>query len=135
MNSISKTEKVLLNDLLKESNLNHESILYRYTSEKYLQKKNDSNHVLIASNEPVEMVVDFYKGQGHVIIAKNIGKGLSFLTEPLDEYKRDDRVCVLVKLGDLLLQGGLMYKVTSLPAYITAFFFTIPSGEVLVNRI
>ncbi len=80
------------------------------------------------------MVVDTYKGQGHVFVAKDIGPGLSFLTEALDEYNRNDRVCVSVKISDVLAKGGLIYKVTSLPAYITAYFFTVPNNEVPVIR-
>ena len=81
------------------------------------------------------MVVDAYKGHGHVFLASEIGQGLSFLSEPLDEYEKVDRICVSVKIGDLINQGGLIYKVTSLPAYITAFFFKLPGEKVPVERI
>lgn len=134
MESLSKADKEILENVLEENKLNTNTILYRFTSEKYLRKNKDGQEVLAANDEPLEMLVDTYKGHGHVFIASDIGPGLSFMTEPLDEYERDDRICISVKLGDLLASGGLIYKVTSLPAYISAFFFTLPGGEVAVVR-
>jgi hypothetical protein len=134
MATVSEKNKDQLQSILDESTLSSESVLYRFTSEKYLIKK-DEQEFLKANKEPHEMVVDHYTGPGHVFMAKDIGPGLSFLTEPLDEYERDDRICVKVKLKDLLHQGGLMYQVTSLPAYITAYFFTLPIGPVGIERL
>lgn len=135
MESLSKADKEILKNVLEENNLNTDTILYRFTSERFLKKNTDGTEALAANDEPLEMLVDTYKGHGHVFIASDIGPGLSFLTEPLDEYERDDRVCVTAKVGDLLASGGLIYKVTSLPAYITAYFFTLPGKEVPVVRI
>lgn len=134
MTDISKPEKEIMEYILKENNLNNNSILYRFTSERYLKKNADGTEVLIVNEEPQEMVVDTYKGQGHVFVAKDIGPGLSFLTEPFVEYERNDRVCVSVKISELLAKGGLIYKVISLPAYITAYFFTVPNNEVPIIR-
>jgi len=130
---MSQKHQEILQDILSNYKLNEDSILCRFTSEKYLKKAN-GQETLIVNNEPQEMVIDTYEGHGHVFMAKDIGPGLSFLTEPLDEYKHDDRICVSVRIKDLLSQGGLMYKVTSLPAYVTAFFFSLPNGEVEVER-
>ena len=135
MKNISKADKEILVDFLKKHKLNYDSILYRFTSEKYLKQNKEGAEVLMANNEPVEMVVDTYKGHGHVFIARDIGPGLSFLTDVLDEYDRNDRVCVSVKISDLLAKGGLIYKITSLPAYITAFFFTMPDGKVRIKQL
>ena len=135
MESLSKADKEILENVLEENKLSVNTILYRFTSKKYLKKNKDNTEVLAANDEPVEMIVDTYKGPGHVFIASDIGPGLSFLTEPLDEYERDERICISVKLGDLLDSGGLIYKVTSLPAYISAFFFTLPAGEVKVTQV
>ena len=134
MESGSKTEKEMIEDLLEENKLNYDSLLYRFTSERYLEKNEDGTESLIANEEPIEMVVDTYKGQGHVFIARDIGSGLSFLTEPLDEYEREDRVCIFVTVRELLTQGGHIYEVTSLPAYISAFFFTLPGKKVNITR-
>jgi len=133
MESISQKNKELLQDILKNNKLSGDSTLYRFTSEKYIKQSNDTE-AMVVNKEPIEMIVDSYDGHGHIFIAKEIGPGLSFLTEPLDEYKRDDRVCVSVKVKDLLAQGGLIYEVTSLPAYVRAFFFTLPGGEIAVER-
>ena len=43
--------------------------------------------------------------------------------------------CVELILKDVLNQGGLIYTVTSLPAYIKAFFCTLPEGRVKVTVI
>jgi hypothetical protein len=40
------------------------------------------------------MVLDAYKDHGHVYLAKDIGPGLTFLTEALKEYYNDERICV-----------------------------------------
>ena len=134
MAKLSEKNKEQLQRILDESKLSSDSVLYRFTSERYL-KKRGGQEFINANEQPQEMVVDHYSGPGHVLMAKDIGPGLSFLTEPLDEYERDDRICVTVKLNDVLKQGGLMYQVTSLPAYITAYFFTIPGGSVVVERL
>jgi hypothetical protein len=68
-----------------------------------------------------------------VFIASEIGQGLSFLSNMEEEYESADRVCVEIKIHDVLDQGGLIYSVTSLPAYIKAFFFTLPEGSVKVT--
>mgnify|MGYP001828409732 CR=1 FL=1 len=117
MAKISEKNKDQLQRILDDSKLSIDTVLYRFTSEKYLIKKDD-REFLNANEEPHEMVVDHYTGQGHVFMAKDIGPGLSFLTKPLDEYKQDARICVKVKLKDLLHQGGLMYQVTSLPCLL-----------------
>ena len=72
MDKISKHEKEILKSILEENKLNYDSILYRYTSEKYLKKNEDGRETLVANYEPIEMVIDTYKGQGHVYIAKDI---------------------------------------------------------------
>jgi len=124
----------ILKEILREAKLNEESILYRFTTEKYLSLDDSGAEILKANEAAIEMVVDPYQGQGHVFMAKDIGSGLSFLTEPREEYESDDRICIKVSVGDLLLQGGKIYKVTSLPAYISAYFFSLPEGGVKVER-
>ena len=100
-----------------------------------MKKQEDGTEVIIANDAPVDMVVDNYAGGGHVFIAKDIGAGLSFMTGQQVDYGRDDRVCVSVKISDIINQGGLIYKITSLPAYITAFFVTLPMKELQITRI
>ncbi len=135
MEGISASDKETMKGLLEENKLTHDSILFRFTSQKYLINKDGGTEYLKVNPAPVEMVVDAYEDQGHVFMAKDIGPGLSFLTEAFEEYQNDERICVSVKIEDLIAQGGQIYKVTSLPAYINAFFFTLPAGDVKVKRV
>ncbi len=134
MKEITKEEKEILDELMREKNLTPESKLYRYTSEKYLTKV-DGQLFLDAKEEPVDMVIDRYHGYYHAFLGKEIGQGLSFMKVREKEYERDDRVCVELTLKDVLDQGGLVYSVSSLPAHIKGFFFTLPEGKVNVKQL
>ena len=59
--------------------------------------------------------------------------GLSFTTNEEQDYHTDETVSVKLKLKDILDQGGLIYKVISLPEYVRAYYFTIPEGSVKVQ--
>lgn len=131
MKNPTTEEKDSLNAFMQENNLTGESKLYRYTSSHYL-KKIDDQLFLEAKSEPIDMVVDRYHGFSEVSIASEIGQGISFLSSKEDEYDRSDRVCIEMKLKDVLNQGGLVYTVTSLPAYLKAYFCTLPEGKVKV---
>ena len=132
MKKITTEEEQILKAFMKENNLTSNSILYRYTSKDYLIESN-GNFYIEAKTEPTDMVVDRYHGFWEVFIAYEVGQGISFLTQREDEYVRPERVCVELKLKDVLDQGGLIYKVTSLPAYLNAFFCTLPKGKVRVE--
>jgi hypothetical protein len=132
MKKISKEEKQILDSFMKENNLNPESKLVRYTSKTYL-KELSGEYFLEAKKEPLDMVVDRYHGFWEVFKASEIGQGTSFLSNREAEYDRSDRVCVEIHLKDVLDQGGLIYNVTSLPAYIKAYFCTLPEGKIKVN--
>jgi hypothetical protein len=132
MKHLTTEEKDSLNVFMQENNLTKESKLYRYTSNHYL-KKIDDQLFLEAKSEPIDMVIDRYHGFSEVSIASEIGQGLSFLSDREDEYDRSDRVCVELKLKDVLDQGSLVYTVTSLPAYLKAFFCTLPEGLVKIK--
>ena len=59
--------------------------------------------------------------------------------EVLDEqaekdYIREDRVLVSVRLGDVLDQGGLIYRITSLSSYLEGYFCTLPKECVKVIK-
>ena len=131
--SMAKDKKIL-EKFMFEHKLNEDSILYRYTSKNYLIEEKGS-HFIKAKSEPIEMVIDDYNGYGEVFIASEIGHGLAFLTNREEEYEIEDRVCVEIKLSDIIKQGGLIYKVTSLPAYLTSYFATLPSGTIKVKII
>lgn len=125
-------EQEVLDKLLTEFNLTPDTTWVRYTSKRHLEEVG-GKWFLKARKEPVEMVVDRYHGFWAVFNATNIGEGLSFLSGPEEEYESDDRICVKVQLKEILDQGGLVYTVTSLPSYITAFFCTLPRGRVAVD--
>ena len=128
-------ERRIMTDLLVEEYLTAESVLYRFTSEKYLEKDNNGDYFLHAKTEPIDMVIDRYHGHYHVFIAREIGRGLSFLSKPVREYQIPGRVCVKVKIQDVLDQGGLLYTVSSLPAYIKAFFVSLPGGKIRAEKV
>lgn len=132
MNNIKKEEQEVLIKLMAEKKLSSETRLYRYTSRDYLIEDNDLFY-LKAKLEPKDMVIDRYHGNWQSFLGSEIGMGISFLLDQETEYEKSDRVCVEVYLKDVLNQGGLLYEVTSLPAYINAVFCTIPSSKVPVK--
>ncbi len=135
MKKVTDEEREIMTDLLAENHLTPESVLYRYTSEKYLEKDGEGEFVLRAKAKPIDMVVDRYHGSYHVYIAHEIGQGLSFMKKREEEYENPNRICVLVTVGDIIEQGGLIYTVSSLPAYLKAFFFTLPEGKIRVKQL
>ena len=135
MKKITDKKQSILKELLRENRLTSESILYRFTSRKYLETDENGETFLTAKAEPQDMVVDQYHGQYHVFIAREIGAGLTFMKKPEREYENPERVCVAVTLKDVLSQGGLVYSVSSLPNYIKAFFFTLPDGKIKVELV
>jgi hypothetical protein len=132
MKKLTVEEQQILDTFMKEHNLTSESKLVRYTSRNYL--KNDAGQIYLdAKTNPVDMIVDRYHGFWEVFLASEVGQGISFLSQKEDEYERSDRVCVEIQLKEVLNQGGLVYTVTSLPAYITAYFCTLPEGKIKVK--
>ncbi len=132
MKKLTIEEQKILKSFMKENDLTPESKLYRYTSKNYFKEFN-GEFSLEAKTEPTDMVVDRYHGFWEVFISSEVGQGASFLLNKEAEYERSDRVCVQICLKDVLDQGGLIYNVTSLPAYIKAFFCTLPKGNVRVT--
>lgn len=106
MKILTTEESKILNEFMQEYNLNSESNLYRYTSKEYLKESNGKLY-LKAKTEPNDMVVDRYHGFWEVFISSEVGQGISFLSNREEEYERSDRVCVVLKLKDVLDQGGL----------------------------
>ena len=127
-------ELKILDEFMRENNLTLNTKLYRYTSKEYLLELNNQLY-LKAKSEPLDMVVDNYHGSSHVFISSDIGQGLSFLDTKENEYENPDRICVSLKLQDVLDQGGLVYTVTSLPEYLKVFFCTIPEGKIKVTDV
>ena len=134
MKKLTAEEKEVLTKFMLENKLTEDSKLYRYTANKYLIKTGDLVY-LESKPDTTDMVVDRYHGFWEVFIASEIGQGISFLSNREAEYERPDRVCVEIRLKDVLEQGGLIYNVTSLPAYIKAYFCTLPDNKVKVNLV
>ena len=126
-------KKEILQQLMLEDNLSPDSEFYRYTKKSHINKNKDGSLTITANSNPPEMVIDLYNGQGHTFRADSVGQGLSFTTKEEQDYRTDETVSVKLKLKDILDQGGLIYKVISLPEYVRAYYFTIPEGSVKVQ--
>lgn len=126
-------KKEILQQLMLEDNLSPDSEFYRYTKKSHINKNKDGSLSITANSNPPEMVIDLYNGQGHTFRADSVGQGLSFTTKEEKDYYTDESVSVKLKLKDILDQGGLIYKVISVPEYVNAYYFTIPSGKVKIN--
>jgi len=126
-------KKEILQQLMLEDNLTPDSELYRYTKKSHIIEHRDGSLTITANSNPPEMIIDLYDGQGHTFRADSVGQGLSFTTKEEQDYRTDETVSVKLKLKDILDQGGLIYKVISLPEYVKAYYFTIPKGNVKVQ--
>ena len=123
----------ILQQLMSEDNLTPNSEFYRYTKKSHIIEHKDGSLSITANSNPPEMIIDLYDGQGHTFRADSVGQGLSFTTKEEQDYRTDETVSVKLKLKDILDQGGLIYKVISLPEYVKAYYFTIPKGNVKVQ--
>jgi hypothetical protein len=128
-----REELKILEGILEEFKLGSNSKLYRYTSRDYLQEMNGELY-LNAKTYSTDTVIDHYEDKGHFYTSGEIGKGLSFLRQAEKDYIREDRVLVSVRLGDVLDQGGLIYRITSLSSYLEGYFCTLPKECVKVIK-
>jgi hypothetical protein len=123
-----------LSEVLVESGLQPDTILYRETLPDFLEKTSEAGVFLLTANDdPSEAVVDVYGG-GHVSLAAQVGPGLAFAESPDNQWRTDDRVTVALRLGDALDQGGLIYPVESV---ITekVWYLTLPESKIVVRRV
>lgn len=126
-------KKEILQRLMLEENLSPDSEFYRYTNKIHIHKNKEGSLTITANPNPPEIIIDLYSGQGHTFSADSVGQGLSFTTKEEQDYYTDESVSVKLKLKDILDQGGLIYKVISVPEYVNAYYFTIPSGTVKIQ--
>jgi hypothetical protein len=142
------THAVLLR-LLEENHLSDDTRLYREAERGSLTATATPGvYRLAASAHPRETLVDVY-GPGYPVQAEEVGAGLAFAesaspgwqeTKELRALQADlsragaesDHVEVVVRLADLLEQGGAMYPVQSV-AVERAWYFTLPSGSIEVR--
>jgi len=142
----------VLERLLAENGLNAETQLYREVLSKNLRLTGVGGVLELSANEaPRESVVDVY-GAGNTVPAGQVGAGLAFAWTPrggwqetmelrveqASERTREqlslERMEVVVRLGDILDQGGLVYPVESV-AIEKAWYCTIPTGVVTVRPV
>lgn len=132
MKEKSKKEEAILKAIMTENNFTPETSFFRFSSPKFLNESPDGLTFLSVNKNPTEMIIDIYRG-GHSLMAKNVGKGLTFTTSVEEGYKSSDKTCVEVKLKDILDQNGMIYEVTSVPEYVKAFFFSFPEEKIQVR--
>ena len=95
-------------NVLEDLSLSIDDYLYRYTDDQFL-KPNPQGSTSIAVNPgATEMIQDVF-GNGHLIMAKEIGPGLAFTAQPEPEFGGENRMLVRVQISALLDQGCTLY--------------------------
>lgn len=120
-------------ELMQIENFTENTKFYRYVLPEHIEQIEDNIYDVTANDEATEMIEDHYDS-GHLIMAKNIGPGLAFTIDFNTEYKADNRICIELKLKDILDQGGKIYEDKSSYEEGT-WFFTIPKRRVRVKKI
>jgi len=139
-----------LDQLLQDNGFDADSRLFREALRESLGvTKSAGVYRLPANAKPIESVVDIY-GQGHLVQAEQVGKGLAFAESALPAWQETmelrairsaggapkglDTVEVAVRLGDVLAQGGLLYPVESVTVE-RAWYCTLPAGWIEVREV
>ena len=123
-----------LNELMDANGFTGESVLYRATLPEFLTPLDDAGAYSISANDdPSEAVVDVY-AQGHIVLAQQVGPGLAFATSLDNQWRGSDRKTVVVRLQEVLDQGGLIYPVESVITE-SVWYFTLPAGSVEVKEV
>ena len=141
--------EAVISSLLEEHNLLPETRLFREAERTALVPGDSPGSYRLAANaSPRESVIDVY-GPGYVVQAEEVGPGLAFAESSRPNWQETadlravrashdkhavpvDRVEVVVRLEDVLRQGGLMYPVASVTVE-QAWYFTLPEGSVEVQ--
>lgn len=150
--SRNDTTQLVLQKLLDEHGLAHDTRLYREAERKSLTPTDTPGvYRLPANAKPSESVVDVY-GQGHLVQAEEVGPGLAFAQSDLPNWQETvemralkagrsktgapaaDSVEVEVRLQDILRQGGLVYPVESVTVE-RVWYCTLPADSVEVREV
>jgi hypothetical protein len=123
--------KETVDNLMKTEGLTPESILFRYTNSHHVISNSAGETIIKANPDSQEMVVNHYEN-GYITSASSLGHGLAFALSMDSRFKSADRVCVSVRLGDILEQNGVIYKDQS-SGEPDSWFLTMPKGEVKVK--
>jgi hypothetical protein len=146
------TTQATLDRVLRENGLEADTLLYREAVRESLASTGELGRYRLAANaNPSEAVVDVY-GPGHLVQAEQVGQGLAFAETPAPNWQETmemralragrgpqptappDRVEVVVRLEDVLRQGGLIYPVESVTVE-RAWYCTLPSGWIEVREV
>lgn len=120
---------------LESEDLSKDSLFYRYTLPEFIRRDENGKYFISANPEATEMIEDVY-GNGHSKMAKFLSQGLAFTTAIEEEFKSDDHVLISLKVEKILDQEGLIYPdVSSYTSKSKAFYITIPTGEIEVEKI
>lgn len=141
----------VLDKLLEEHGLTPDTLLYREAEREALTPTGKPGAYRIPANaRPSETVVDVY-GQGYLVQAEQIGPGLAFAQSDAPNWQEtvemrvlqargggagkspEEAADVVVRLGDILRQGGLIYPVESVTVE-RVWYCTLPSGSVEVRE-
>lgn len=138
-----------LDQLLQDNGFDADSRLFREALRESLGvTKSAGVYRLPANAKPMESVVDIY-GQGHLVQAEAVGKGLAFAESALPAWQETmelrairspggqkplDTVEVAVRIGDVLAQGGLIYPIESVTVE-KAWYCTLPAGSIEVREV
>ena len=123
--------KETLQTIMEAEGLSANTTLYRYTNSHHLRKDDNGNDFIEANEDSPEMVVNHYEN-GHLTSASEIGAGLAFALSKDSRFKTSERKCVSVKLGDILDQGGAIYKDES-SGEPNSWYLTMPKGRVKIT--
>jgi hypothetical protein len=122
-----------LTELLKSNGFTGDSRFFRHTLPEFLSQTDEQGvDRLSANDDPSEAVIDVYAGD-YITAAVHVGAGLSFAETADSEWSDSERICVEVRLQDVLAQGGRIYPVESIITTRT-WYFTLPNGGVDVRR-
>ena len=125
--------KETLESLMKAEGLTPETILYRYTNAHHIVRNNNGETIVKANPNSQEMVVNHYEN-GHLTAAEEIGQGLAFALSKDSLFKSSERKCISILLGDILAQGGTIYKDVS-SGEPNSWFLTMPNGETKITEV
>jgi hypothetical protein len=123
-----------LNELMDANGFTGASLFYRATLPEFLTPLDDAGAYSISANDdPSESVVDLY-AQGHIVLAQQVGPGLAFAQCLDNQWRGSDRKTVVVRVRDVLDQGGLIYPVESVITE-SVWYFTLPARSVEVKEV
>ncbi len=119
-------------EVLSSNDLSLESRFYRYTLTEYLAPAGDEGETRVSANSsPDEAVIDVYN-DGVTLFAKDLAPGLVFAASRECEWESADRVCIEIRVGDVLEEGGRLYPVQFVE---NAWYLTFPSGSAAIRKL